>query len=224
MQATKALVSSINLSLTKQTTLHGPIQSFPNADRTNKSDLKQTSLPQSGRLKHNSGVRMFDMSSSNESYDGPWFTVLGALIERECHTRAVFVGWRILRRSQALGLLIRVSLHTKTPPQSYLRIAHARSLPNTPPSRCFLHVFLKIAGPLDSTLSCSTPFWLLVRPAGKQAPQVIWLHRQAAGSSHSLFFASEPLPFIFILRDISALFPDPVTRLHYMVPVGCPHT
>jgi hypothetical protein len=85
---------------------------------------------------------MFDVSSSDETCDeGPWFTVLGALIERECHTRAVSVGWRILRRSQALGLLIRVSLHTKTPLQSYLRIAHARSLPSTPPSRCFLHVF-----------------------------------------------------------------------------------
>lgn len=69
-------------------------------------------------------------------------------------------------------------------------------------------------------------FSLLVQPAAgkKQAPQIIWLHQQATGSSHSSSFASEPLLSIYILRDISALFPDPVTRLRYVDPVGCPHT
>lgn len=57
---------------------------------------------------------------------------------------------------------------------------------------CFLKM---IAGPFKSTLSRSSPLSLLVWPARKQAPQIIWLHRQAAGSSHSSSFASDPLPF-----------------------------
>jgi hypothetical protein len=49
-----------------------------------------------------------------------------------------------------------------------------------------------IADPLNPR---SSPFSLLVLPAGKQAPQIIWLHQQAVGSSHSSSFASESLPF-----------------------------
>jgi hypothetical protein len=67
-------------------------------------------------------------------------------------------------------------------------------MPSTPPSRCFLRMFLKNdCWPVG--LPHLSPFSLLVLPGGKQAPLVIWLHQQAAGSSHSSSFASGSLPF-----------------------------
>jgi len=87
------------------------------------------------------------------------------------------------------------------------------------PSRCFLRMFLNmIAGPFKSTSSRSSPFSLLVRSASKRRRLSGCIDRRRA----AVIIPRPSLPnhsrSIFILRDISALFPDPVTRLRYMVP------
>jgi hypothetical protein len=91
----------------------GQSSSSPTLTGRSKLALKQTSLPLNARLKRNSGGRMFDVSSSNETCDGPWFTVLGALIERECHTgRFCWLAHPTPILGPGWGSVIRVSLHT----------------------------------------------------------------------------------------------------------------
>jgi hypothetical protein len=51
-----------------------------------------------------------------------------------------------------------------------------------------------IAGPLEGTLTRSSPFSLLDQPAGKQALQVIWLHRQATGQQSFLVLRFRTTP------------------------------
>lgn len=146
-------------------------------------------------------------------------------MERECHTGR-FCWLAHPTPIPSPGALIRVFLHTKTPPQSYLRLAHARSLPSTPPSRCFLRVFLiKDRWPVGQHFPCSSPFFLVSLANREASVQVNWLHRQAAGSiiprpslpNHS----RSSLSCVTYLHSFSGL---PVTRLYYMGPVGCPHT
>jgi hypothetical protein len=47
---------------------------------------------------------------------------------------------------------------------------------------------------LEGTLTRSSPFSLLDQPAGKQALQVIWLHRQATGQQSFLVLRFRTTP------------------------------
>ena len=100
------------------------------------------------------------------------------------------------------------------------------------PSRCFLRVFLKKdCWPVEQHLSLLLSFFL-VSSASREASAASQLVTSTGGGQHhSSSFASEPLPSIFILRDISALLPGSShtsllhgpRRLPAYIICSCPH-